>query len=212
MFTGLVEQIGVVVSVRKDTIIIRSHYIDLKTGESIAVDGMCLTVEKFKNKEFSAHISEETLSKTTFSYLKKDSQVHLERAIAPAGRFGGHIVQGHVDGIGEIVGKTCKEQSIVFTIQIPEELITYIAQKGSIACDGISLTIASINGRKITVAVIPHTLKHTHWESKKVGSRVNIETDVIAKYVERQLLQSRMGNLFQKKELDVTTLIEGGFE
>lgn len=212
MFTGLIQKIGTVERIGRNRISILSGFDDLAGGESIAVDGVCLTVDDFKDTLFEADISEETLKKTMLGGLKKGSVVHLERALTFSGSLGGHFVQGHVDGIGEITGISRLAGSTMYKIRIPENLISYIAPKGSIALDGISLTIAEVLGRTISVAMIPHTERKTHWRLKRVGSKVNVETDILAKYVARQFLKTNMGELFQKKEINMSTLMEGGFE
>lgn len=212
MFTGIIDYIGTLRSINRSSISIKTAYPDLKTGESIAIDGVCLTVRALTQDGFTADISEETLTTTTFSGFSTGSTVHCERALLPTSRMGGHMVQGHIDGIGVIKSIKHLKSSTEFEIQIPENLEKYCVQKGSIALDGISLTVASIRGTTIRIAVIPHTLAETHWHAKKTGSKVNVETDIMAKYVERHLAKSRTGKLFQKKELDVSMLLNGGFE
>ncbi len=212
MFTGIIQQTGTIDRIGPNRITVRSGFDHLERGESIAVNGVCLTVDSFRERVFSADMSGETLKTTTMAFASKGDRVHLERALLPTSRMGGHIVQGHVDGTGEIKKISRGTDSTIFEILIPEQCVPYCARKGSIAIDGISLTIAAIRGRTITAVVIPLTLAHTHWPSKKPGSQVNIETDIVAKYVERSVIHSRSGDLFQKKDLDISTLIEGGFE
>ncbi|MFH1379434.1 MAG: riboflavin synthase [bacterium] len=212
MFTGLIEKIGKVTYIAGKKIRIDSGYNDLAAGESIAVDGVCLTVERIQGNEFTAHMSDETLHRSTCSSLKIGSPVHLERALCATGRMGGHMVQGHIDAMGEItaIGKDADNKT--FEIVIPENLLKYVAVKGSITIDGISLTIVSIQGPRITIVMIPHSFASTHWKYKKIGSPVNIEADILAKYVERHLTAQKNGELFQKKELSLEALLSGGFE
>lgn len=212
MFTGLIEKIGELKYIKGPVIAIQSGYTDLAVGESIAVDGVCLTVDEFSGGEFRAQMSDETLKKTTLSSIKKGSHVHLERALKTDGRMGGHIVQGHIDDIGKIVRIHEAHNNNVFEISIPEPLLPYVAVKGSIALDGISLTVSHLKGPTISTVLIPHTLKQTHWHRKIVGSFVNIETDILAKYVERHLTNIHTRGLFQKKEITLDALIKGGFE
>ncbi|SHE74258.1 riboflavin synthase alpha chain [Caldanaerobius fijiensis DSM 17918] len=190
MFTGIIEEIGIVkeISAGKNTkiSIICSKVLDsTNIGDSIAVNGVCLTVTEKMNDGFTADIMPETYNTTTLSIIKKGDRVNLERALSLAGRLGGHIVTGHVDGIGTIVNKVNKANAVIFKITLENQLLKYIAHKGSVAVDGISLTVVEAGTSYFTVSTIPHTLKETTLSFKKIGDKVNVETDILAKYLER---------------------------
>ncbi|HML96411.1 MAG TPA: riboflavin synthase [Thermodesulfobacteriota bacterium] len=192
MFTGIVEDTGVVKSVDKrdgeSTFTISVGKMDLgeaALGDSIAVNGACLTVTTLGGNEFTVDASHETLSRTTLGAIAPGSRVNLERALKSGDRLGGHIVNGHVDGVGEVVSKTKSGGSYVFRFSIPEELAKYVVEKGSVAVDGVSLTVNSAEGSEFTVNIIPFTLAETTFGGLGPGSRVNIECDIIAKYVEK---------------------------
>ncbi|RKY50117.1 MAG: riboflavin synthase [Candidatus Neomarinimicrobiota bacterium] len=193
MFTGLIEEVGTIRRVKDNTegksfeIAAQKVLEDLKIGDSIAVDGTCLSVVSVLKDGFTAQAVQETIRKTTLAFFRPGSRVNLERAMAANSRFGGHFVQGHVDGIAPISSIEKKGNSAVITLEIPENLRRYIAVKGSVAINGISLTVAECAGRFVSVAVIPLTLKDTHLGLKKTGDYVNIEVDILAKYVARQL-------------------------
>lgn len=192
MFTGIVEDTGVVKSVDKkdgeSTFTISVGKIDLgeaALGDSIAVNGACLTVTALDGSEFTVDASHETLSRTTLGALAPGSRVNLERALRSGDRLGGHIVNGHVDGVGEVVSKTESGGSFIFRFSLPEGLAKYVVEKGSVAVDGVSLTVNSAEGGEFTVNIIPFTLAETTFGGLGPGSRVNIECDIIAKYVEK---------------------------
>ncbi|MEO1783517.1 riboflavin synthase [Thermodesulfobium sp. 4217-1] len=193
MFTGIVEDIGQIISFTpqgqgyKIKISFKKAFDDLKISDSIAVDGVCLTVTRRGGQTFEADISKETVSRTAFKYFKAGVKVNLERAMSHESRFGGHIVLGHVDAIGKIVSIKGDTLNTILTVEFPPELKKYIAHKGSIAVNGISLTVASINENSFDVALIPLTLKETSLSHKKAGSFVNIEVDVISRYIENFL-------------------------
>lgn len=191
MFTGIIEEIGIVKSVKSKVITIEANKIfdDLKLGDSVAVNGTCLTVSSFSNKIFNADITTETLSRTNLGDLKSGFKVNLERALTLNGRLGGHIVSGHIDGVGIIKNISKNSEDIELVIECPSNLIKYIIEKGSVAVDGISLTVAKVDSNKnnFSVAIIPHTLKETVLYYKKAGDKVNIENDIIGKYVEKLL-------------------------
>ncbi|MCK4639724.1 MAG: riboflavin synthase [Candidatus Marinimicrobia bacterium] len=191
MFTGLIEEVGKISRVTSNPegklfeILSTKVIVDLHVGDSVAVDGACLSVVFVMNDRFTAQAVDETLSKTTLVYFKSGVRVNLERAMSANGRFGGHFVQGHVDGVGSIslIAKT--GNSATLTIQVPDELKQYIVPKGSIAINGISLTVASIVANQITVAVIPLTFRDTNLKTIRMGDLVNIEVDLLAKYIEQ---------------------------
>jgi len=191
MFTGLIEEIGKVERIQSNPegklfeISSKKVIEDLHIGDSVAVDGACLSVVSVMNDRFTAQAVDETLSKTTLVYFKSGVQVNLERAISANGRFGGHFVQGHVDGVGSISSIVKTGESATITVQVPDELKQYIALKGSIAINGISLTIASIIANQITIAVIPLTFRDTNLKTKRISDLVNIEVDLLAKYIEQ---------------------------
>ena len=191
MFTGIVEEIGFIEKLTKTKsglrFVIEAKVImdSMEIGDSVSVNGVCLTVSKIKQNYFYVDLVEETIKKTNLGSLKKGSNVNLERAITLATRLGGHILQGHIETIGTIVGKKVNNDSAILSINIETEFLKYCLPKGSIAIDGISLTIATISDNIISIALIPHTLKKTTLGSKKNGDLVNIETDIIGKYVER---------------------------
>ena len=191
MFTGLIEEIGKIISIiRKGnyiTIKIQSRVCveDLTKGDSIAVDGVCLTAVDYDRNSFSADVTYETLKNTTLSTLKPGDPVNLERAITSHKRLGGHFVQGHVEGVGRIISKKVYGETKELSIQIPEHLKKYIVEKGSIALNGVSLTVAEFHDPILKIVLIPETLKNTNLRCKKPGDFLNIETDILAKYVEK---------------------------
>ena len=194
MFTGIVETCGSIKAIassgRFATISVATKTIttDLKVGESVAVNGVCLTVIKVNKQDFSAELSDETLAKTSLRHLKTGSLINLERALPANGRFGGHLVQGHVDAVGLIDKLLVSQDFCKLQIKVPLELAKYLVVKGSIAVDGISLTIARlIKTNLIEIAVIPHTYQNTNLRALIRGSTVNLEFDILAKYVERLL-------------------------
>jgi riboflavin synthase len=204
MFTGIVEEMGAVTAVTKGlagmrvTIMASTVMSDLKTGASISVNGACLTVVAQSETDFSVELSPETLSVTTAGTLTAGSPVNLERAMKLSERLGGHLVSGHVDGIGMIRSRHQDGNAIVLECEAPKEVLRYCIPKGSITVDGISLTINKVTDRSVILSIIPHTAKVTTLGLKQVGDRVNLEADLIGKYVER-LLQER-GSLPDKPE------------
>ena len=193
MFTGIVEELGVVsaidplheavrISIQGPEVAVGS-----KAGDSIAVNGVCLTVVTNKRGVFTADVMLQTLANTALGGLQRGSKVNLERAVTPATRLGGHIVQGHVDGTAEIVSRTPSEHWELVKISLPGELDKYLVAKGSITVDGISLTVADLDAETFTVSLIPETLARTTLGFKQPGDTVNLEVDVIAKYVEKMV-------------------------
>jgi riboflavin synthase len=196
MFTGIVEEMGVVKALEHSpsgtrlTILASTILDDLAVGASVSVDGVCLTVVARNDQEFSVNVSPETFSVTTLGKLAAGGPVNLERAMRINERIGGHLVAGHVDGVGSIRDRRQEGNAIVLTIEAPKEVLHYCVSKGSITVDGISLTINEVSERSLTVAIIPHTAKVTTLGLKHPGDPVNLESDLIGKYVER-LLQAR---------------------
>jgi riboflavin synthase len=191
MFTGLIEEVGKISRVTSNpegkVFEISSIKVidDLHIGDSVTVDGACLSVVSVMSDRFIAQAVHETLSKTTLVYFRSGVQVNLELAMSANGRFGGHFVQGHVDGVGSISSIVITGESATITIQVPDELKQYIVPKGSIAINGVSLTIASIIANQITVVVIPLTFRDTNLKTIRIGDLVNIEVDLLAKYIEQ---------------------------
>ncbi len=193
MFTGIIEEVGRVVSVRKGaqscvlTVQASTVLTDVHLGDSIATNGVCLTVTDFTRTTFSADVMHETLDRSSLGALRPGSPVNLERAMLAGGRFGGHIVSGHIDGTGTIRAIKEDDNAVWYTIDAPRDIVLFIVEKGSIAIDGISLTVARVDASSFSVSIIPHTRAETNLTSKRVGDIVNLENDVIGKYVERLL-------------------------
>ena len=191
MFTGIVEEIGTILSVKKgvksSALTISGDLIfeDMHIGDSIAVNGVCLTVTNKTKESFTADVMAETLRRSSLGSLKAGSKVNLERAMAANGRFGGHIVSGHIDGIGEIESFVREDNAVWVTVKTPVKLLKYIIEKGSIAIDGVSLTVAYVDNRCFKVSLIPHTAANTMLLSKKAGDIVNLENDIVGKYIEK---------------------------
>lgn len=196
MFTGIVEEMGVIKRLEKTgagttlTILALTVMDDLEVGASISVNGACLTVVSVGEREFAVEVSPETLAVTNLGQLAAGAPVNLERAMRMHERIGGHLVAGHVDGVGSIRDRRHEGNAIILTIEGPKEVMRYCVQKGSITLDGISMTLNEVSDRTFSVAVIPHTAKVTTLGLKKAGETVNLEADLIGKYVER-LLQDR---------------------
>jgi riboflavin synthase len=197
MFTGIIEETGKVHAVkrgnRSSQITIRAEKVteDLHLGDSINTNGVCLTVTSFDKDFFTADVMPETMARTTLGMLTPGNPVNLERALKLGGRLGGHLVSGHIDGTGRIESRTKDENAEWFRIVPSKEMLRYIAEKGSVAIDGISLTVAEVNDTGFSVSVIPHTQTATAISGKKTGDAVNIECDMIAKYTERLLNQDK---------------------
>lgn len=187
MFTGIVEASGEIVAISPARLEVASDLEDLALGESIAVNGVCLTVASLSGGGFAADISEETARRTSLGSLSAGDPVNLERAMPAGGRFGGHIVQGHVDGVGKVKEARELEGSVEMTFEVPRELERYLVEKGSVTVEGVSLTVASLGVAEFSVSLVPHTLAGTTLGSRKPGDMVNLEVDVLAKYVERLL-------------------------
>lgn len=218
MFTGLVQETGEIADLRRlkarngdavtrITVSAKAIPKELKLGDSVAVSGVCLTAVTIGRKSFSADLADETLKRTSLARLKKKSLVNLELPARPQDRLGGHIVQGHVDGTGTLVSlaKIKGRDDWRMMIDLPSELAKYVVAQGSITVEGISLTVAAIAAHRLEIAIIPHTYEHTNLRDLRAGSPVNLEVDVLAKYVEK---------LTQKREspaLDVPGLVRRGF-
>lgn len=195
MFTGIIEEVGSVASIRKGahscvlTVNASRVLEDVHLGDSIATNGVCLTVTSFTSHSFSADVMHETLNRSSLGSLHIGSPVNLERAMLAGGRFGGHIVSGHIDGVGTISSIKEDDNAVWYTVEAPSNILRYIIEKGSITLDGISLTVAKVTNSNFSVSIIPHTRAQTNLASKKVGDVLNLENDLVGKYVERLMLQ-----------------------
>ncbi|PNH92021.1 riboflavin synthase [Vibrio diazotrophicus] len=217
MFTGIVEAVGQLTAITPKgedvTITVNVGKLDMsdvKLGDSIATNGVCLTVVDFNDTSYSADLSLETLKKSGFADYKAGDKVNLEKAMLPTTRFGGHIVSGHVDGVGEIVERNIVGRAIEFWVELPEELNKYVAEKGSITVDGISLTINDLRKNAFKLTIVPHTTQETTIDSFQVGRKVNLEVDVLARYLER-LLQGREQPKQPESRLTMEFLQQNGF-
>ncbi|HAE52914.1 MAG TPA: riboflavin synthase [Ruminococcus sp.] len=211
MFTGIVEEIGTVCEVKRNgnnsyiRIIAEKVLSDVHIGDSIAVNGVCLTVTRHDGNIFQADVMNETLSRSSLGSLTNGSKVNLERAMSAEGRFGGHIVSGHIDGTGKITDIKNDGIAIWYTISAKPEIMRYIVEKGSVAIDGISLTVARVTENNFSVSIIPHTAEQTILSLKKIGDIVNLENDIIAKYVEKLIVPPK------KKGVTLELLAQTGF-
>lgn len=211
MFTGIIEEIGTIQSIQRSgnsavlTIQVDLILSDIHIGDSIAVNGICLTVTSFSSNSFCADVMHETLNRSSLRSLRSKSPVNLERAMPANGRFGGHIVSGHIDGTGTIRSTKQDSNAVWYTIQTSPSILRYIVEKGSITIDGISLTVATVQNDSFQVSIIPHTLKQTILAYKRAGDMVNLENDCIAKYVERLL------NCQPKTTITTDFLTKNGF-
>ena len=195
MFTGIIEAIGSIRALTPKGGDVRVYVAtgkldlgDVKLGDSIAVNGVCLTAVELPGDGFGADVSRETLARTAFIDFKAGSKVNLEKALTPTSRLGGHLVSGHIDGVGEIVAMAENARAWQFTIRAPNELAKYIAHKGSITVDGTSLTVNAVNGAEFELTIVPHTLAETIMLDYRPGRKVNLEVDLLARYLERLLL------------------------
>ncbi|MFJ5564646.1 riboflavin synthase [Lysinibacillus xylanilyticus] len=193
MFTGIVEDIGTVKTLQSDkqsmeiTVVSKKMIEDVKLGDSIAVNGVCLTVTRFNELELTMDVMPETVRTTNLQQLAVGDPVNLERAMSANGRFGGHFVSGHVDGVGKILRKRPLANAVYIDIELSKELTSYCIPKGSITIDGTSLTLFHVEENGVTVSLIPHTYKETILGMKKIGALVNVETDLVGKYILHQL-------------------------
>ena len=191
MFTGIVEEIGTINSLVNNVLTIQAEKVlaDIKLGDSISVNGTCLTVVNFTESKFSVDLAPETLRRTAFGNLNPGDSVNLERALAANDRFGGHMVQGHVDATGRVISIRNEGDSSIFRISNPKRLKPYLVEKGFIAVDGISLTIVKVFTSSFTLSVIPYTRMNTNLQDQLIGGKVNLEVDILAKYVENLMAQ-----------------------
>lgn len=220
MFTGLIEEIGTISSIKKGSdsseITIKSRKVieDIKLGDSIATNGICLTVTSFSSNSFTVDIMSETLKVSSLSSLSTGDKVNLERALKFSDRLGGHMVSGHIDGTGDIISFKAEDNATIITISTSSDFLKYIIYKGSIAIDGVSLTVFYVDDSIFKTSIIPHTSSVTTLLDKNVGAKVNLECDMIGKYVEKLLLtndKSDRSNNKSKNDISVNFLSDNGF-
>jgi riboflavin synthase len=198
VFTGIVEEIGIIIGIRSGCLTIGAKKVieDAKLGDSIAINGACLTVTSINKDSFSVGIMPETIRRTNLGRLHYGDLVNLERAMMTDGRFGGHFVQGHVDDVGEVLSLLPEEDAVIARISTPAHLTPYIVNKGFIAVDGVSLTVIHCDDSSFTVSLVPYTREHSTLGNRKPGTVVNLEVDIIAKYVERLKQRDNCGVTF----------------
>ncbi|TPH18517.1 riboflavin synthase [Litorilituus lipolyticus] len=220
MFTGIIEAVGTIkaidINANGARLVIATNTLDMgdvKLGDSIATNGICLTVIAFDSTSFTADVSNETLTRTGFAEYQVGAQVNLEKAMLASTRFGGHMVSGHVDGVSQIKSITNNGNSIEYWLTMPNDLAHYIAEKGSITVDGTSLTINALSDDSFRLTIVPHTVKETIFAHYKAGTKVNIEVDLIARYLERLLLGNKeLGkNDAPKSNINEAMLAKAGF-
>ena len=214
MFTGIVEEVGRVARIeqrgenRRITVAAENTPKELRTGDSVAVSGVCLTAIDIKPGSFGADLAPETWARTSFSRLQEGALVNLELPMKADGRFGGHIVQGHVDGVGKLIAleRIADSENFWLRVELPRDIEKYTVYKGSVCIEGISLTVAELTGRECSVAIIPHTVEMTNLKSLKLGDPVNLEADLIAKYVEKMMTSEPA-----ESTLTIEELVRQGF-
>ena len=217
MFTGIIESLGKVESLQSIGGDIRLRIAteldmsDVHLGDSIATNGICLTVIAWGGNWYEADVSRESLSRTTLGQWKVGQAVNVEKAMLPTTRFGGHIVSGHVDAVGEITLVRSDARSIYFEVTAPVSIAKYLAEKGSVTVDGVSLTINHLRGNVLSLNLIPHTAERTNIGTWKVGSKVNLEVDVLARYIERLLLGDKAAEAQPESKLTMDFLAQNGF-
>jgi riboflavin synthase len=214
MFTGIIEEVGRVAAIttkgeqRRMTVSCSKILPELKVGDSVSVSGVCLTAVEIAADSFGTDLAQETWRRTSFARSSKGALVNLELPMRATGRFDGHVVQGHVDGVGTVISlaRVADGNDYVLMTNVPSELTRYIVSKGSLAIEGISLTVAAIEGTEVRVAIIPHTAEVTNLSSLKAGDSVNLEVDVVAKYVEKMMAGSKTAGT-----ITVEKLVRAGF-
>ena len=217
MFTGIIESLGKVESLQSVGGDVRLRIqtdldmSDVHLGDSIATNGICLTVIDWGENWYAADVSRESLDRTTLANWKVGQPVNVEKAMLPTKRFGGHIVSGHVDAVGEITVVRSDARSIYFEVTAPKEIAKYLAEKGSITVDGISLTINHLRGNILSLNLIPHTAERTNISTWKLGTKVNLEVDVLARYIERLLLGDKAAETTEQSKISMEFLAENGF-
>ncbi|WP_340679331.1 riboflavin synthase [Paraglaciecola sp.] len=221
MFTGIIEDIGTIQSLQPSgediRLTIKTNKLDMSDvalGDSIANNGVCLTVTALSGKTFSADVSHETIKRTGFAQYQAGSKVNLEKALQANGRLGGHIVSGHVDGVGQVLSVNNVGRYVEIWLKAPESLAKYLAEKGSITVDGVSLTVNKVDGNHFLITLIPHSLQETIIGLYQLGTKVNLEVDVIARYLERLILGEKAAERDvdgQKKDISMAFLAENGY-
>ena len=217
MFTGIIEEIGVVRGIKHGSdsaqLLIEAAKVleDSRIGDSIAVNGVCLTVVSFRHGLFTADVMSETLEKSNLGMLRSGDKVNLERALRLGDRLGGHLVSGHIDGVGTITRLAKKDIATLVTVSAPPEVMRYVIKKGSVAIDGTSLTIVDVESGAFQVSLIPHTAKATVLGQKKEGDTVNLEADIIGKYVEKLIAPKEVEEVRRESRVDLDFLAEHGF-
>ena len=218
MFTGIIEELGTVERIGGGSLVIGAKKVlsDVQVGDSISVNGICLTVTSFDSRHFTADVMPETVRRTSLSELRQGSPVNLERALTLSSRLGGHIVSGHIDGTGTIVSLKEEGNAILMKVEAEPSILRGIVEKGSVALDGISLTVAEVTDKDFTVSLIPHSREVTNLGTKKKGSLLNIENDIIGKYVEKMMQGSYLPEAAAKpkeaaSKLTRAFLLENGF-
>ena len=217
MFTGIIESLGKVESLQSVGGDIRLRIqtsldmSDVHLGDSIATNGICLTVVEWGSNWYAADVSRESLNRTTLAQWKVGQAVNVEKAMLPTTRFGGHIVSGHVDAVGEITVVREDARSLYFEVTAPVEIAKYLAEKGSVTVDGISLTINHLRGNILSLNLIPHTAERTNISSWKTGAKVNLEVDILARYIERLLLGEKAAQVPQQSKISMDFLAANGF-
>jgi|SRR5690554_1754637 len=218
MFTGIIEALGEVTALQPKNGDLRLRIktagldlADVRLGDSIATNGVCLTVVDLPGDGYWADVSRETLETTTIPAWKVGQRVNLEKALTPQTRLGGHIVSGHVDGVGEVVSRHADARSERFRLRAPKSLAKYIAHKGSITVDGTSLTVNKVDGAEFELNIVPHTLQHTIMGNYQTGTSVNLEVDVLARYLERLLLGDKAAESGQESGITMDFLAQNGF-
>jgi len=217
MFTGIIESLGKVESLQSVGGDVRLRIgtsldmSDVHLGDSIATNGICLTVIEWGENWYTADVSRESLNRTTLGTWKVGQRVNVEKAMLPTTRFGGHIVSGHVDAVGEITVVREDARSIYYEVTAPAEIAKYLAEKGSVTVDGISLTINHLRGNVISLNLIPHTAERTNIGTWKTGAKVNLEVDVLARYIERLMLGDKAAETKEQSKLSMAFLAENGF-
>lgn len=217
VFTGIVEEVGTIAEIKRGqhsaTLGIKAEKVleDLKIGDSVAVNGICLTATSVLSNGFTADVMHETLNRSSLSKLSRGSRVNLERAMPANGRFGGHIVSGHVDGVGTIVNIMRDDTAIWYTIKAESSILRYIVEKGSITVDGVSLTVARVGESEFSISAIPHTVSVTVLGQKKTGDIVNLENDIIGKYIEKLLSPKTDSDKNEKSGITRELLSQYGF-
>jgi riboflavin synthase len=217
MFTGIIEEVGILEGLNigngfgvmeiKCNVVLQ----DTKIGDSIATNGVCLTVKEKSSNSFKAEVMGETLAKSNLGSLKSGDKLNLERALRLSDRLGGHIVSGHIDGVGKIVSIKEEKDGTWFTISAPKEVLKYVIYKGSIGIDGISLTVAEVNDEMFKVSVIPHTLENTILLNKKINSKVNLECDLVGKYIEKLFAPQNEKKEVEENHITMEFLRDNGF-